>query len=98
MTDEQKAEAMEKINEQAYKEADKRLQKMVEEKFSDDFISIVTIPSHDIQDLDSFYFQLVSKSEQKIKKRQEIIYQEFCQICFGHIKPFYSRLVERFDE
>lgn len=78
--------------------ADQKLQEMVIKKLSDDYISFVILPLGDTQDLNSFEFQLASQNGDKIKKRQELIYYDLCNICFGGIQSLYSRLVEYYEK
>lgn len=78
-------------------DADKKLQEMVSNRFGDNYISIVIIPTKETEALDSFYFQLFPKNEEKVKRRVEIIYQDFCKICFENVKPVFIRLMEYFD-
>lgn len=79
-------------------DADIKLQQMVLDNISDDFISFVILPILEIEDLDSFSFELASLNEDvHIKKRDELKYQEYCDICFGNIKPLYTRFYEYFN-
>ena len=79
-------------------EADIRLQQMVFEKFGEDYIPFVILPLRDTDDLDGISFELANKEDVKIKKRDEIIFKDLCDICFGGIKPFYTRVIEKFSE
>ncbi len=79
-------------------EADKRLQGMVSDKMRDDLISLVFLPLKETRKLDEFYFELFSEEDKKIKKREELMYQDFCKICFGGIKPYYNRLIDYYNE
>ena len=33
----------------------------------------------------------------EVKKRYEIIYQDFCNTCFSGFAPFYDRIVEYYE-
>lgn len=79
-------------------EADERLQQMVFENISEDYLSCTVIPINDTDDLNSFGFSLVAEDDRKIKKREELKYKDLCNICFGHIQPYYSRLVEHYQK
>lgn len=79
-------------------DADKKLQDMVFEKISDRYISFTILPIKDTDNLDSFSFSLVSEDDEDIKKRDELMYRNFCDICFGNIKPYYTRLLEFYEE
>lgn len=79
-------------------DADIRLQEMVLERLGEDFISFVILPVEDVDDLTAFSFQLANKEDKKITRRDEIIYKDFCDVCFGGIKPFYLQLLEFYDE
>lgn len=73
-------------------EADQRLQQMVFDRLGEEYISFSIIPINDTEDLNSFSFQLAIEDSLEIKKRDELIYQDLCDICFGGIEPFYTRL------
>lgn len=77
--------------------ADERLQQMVVENLSEDYISFVILPIRNTDDLNSFSFELASKNNDKIKRREEIKYKELCEICFGMVRPIYPRLLEFYE-
>ena len=79
-------------------DADIRLQEMILEKLGEDYIPFVILPILDTEDLDSLSFELAANEGVKIKKRDELIFKELCDICFGNIKPFYTRVIDYFDE
>lgn len=79
-------------------EADIELQKKVIERFGEDYVSFTIIPFQDYDDLRSFSFQLASTEDKEIKRRDELIFQDYCKTCFQYVKPFYIRLAERFSE
>lgn len=79
-------------------DADIRLQQMVSEQIGEDFISFVVLPIEETDDLDSFGFRLAHEENIKVKKRDELIFNDLCNICFGGIKPFYTRILEAFKE
>lgn len=78
--------------------ADVKLQEMVTNRFGDDYVSFVILPIEEIDDWGSYSFSLVSMSGKKIKKRDELIYSEFCDLCFQFIRPFSYRLNDFFTE
>lgn len=79
-------------------EADENLQQKVTERFGEDYVSFTIIPFQDYDDLRSFSFQLASTEEKDIKKREEIVFQDYCKTCFEGVSPFYFRLWEKFGE
>lgn len=79
-------------------DADEKLQKMVVDNFGDNYISFVILPIQPGEKLDAFSFKLIREDEKKIKKRDELIYRELCDICFGDIKPFFNRLVDYYEQ
>lgn len=82
-------------------EADKKLQKMVTDRFGEGFISFVFLPIKDTDPLNTFGFRLMFYDTDEnfvgVKKRYEIIYQDFCNTCFGSFVPFYDRIVEYYE-
>lgn len=78
-------------------DADCRLQEMVIDNLGEKFTSFSILPIQDTEDLMSFSFTLTHEDNREIKKREEIIFKDLCDICFGGIKPFYVRLMERYD-
>lgn len=70
-------------------EADQKLTDMVREKISEDYLTVIHIPVHEDEVLLQFDFALVSENDDDIKRREEILYQKFCDICFGNIQPFF---------
>lgn len=74
--------------------ADERLQNMVTENIGEGYFSLVIIPTEETEYLDCFSFQLAAEKGIEIKKRDEIKFQNLCDICFGGIKPYYTRIVE----
>ena len=76
--------------------ADERLQKMLDKKFPDTYISYVRIPFDETEILDAFYFNLAHKKGKKVKRRDQLFYDDLCSICFGHIQTYYSRLMDYF--
>ena len=79
-------------------DADKRLQEMVFNRFGDDYISFVLIPTQETEDLSSFSFQLANKNDILIKRRDEIIFKDFCDICFKNIVPLHDRLISYYED
>ena len=77
--------------------ADVKLQEMVESRFGDDYMSFVILPIEDIDDWGSYSFSLVSKSGDKIKKRDELIYGDLCDLCFQFVEPFAYRLTNFYE-
>ena len=77
--------------------ADVKLQKIVSTKMSEDFVSLVVLPFRETDDLSTYSFKLVSKSGDKIKKRDEKKYYGFCYECFKNIVPFYERVLEYYS-
>lgn len=74
--------------------ADERLQEMVSSQIGEGYFSFVFIPTEETEYLDSFSFRLAAEEGLDIKKRDELKFQSLCDICFGSIKPYYSRIVE----
>lgn len=73
--------------------ADKRLQKMVNKRLGDDFVSLVIIPTNANNRLDVIHFELSpKKDDMKIKKRHKNIHRGLCNICFKDIEPVLDRL------
>ena len=79
-------------------EADVKLQQMISDRLGDDYISFVIIPTQDTDDLTSFLFQLANVNNFVVKRRYEIIYQEFCEKCFKNVTPLYVRLVKFYED
>ena len=73
-------------------EADIKLQELVSKNISDDYISFVILPINDTDDLMSFSFELASMSGSRIKRREQIKYEDFCRLCFENIVPFFERV------
>lgn len=80
-------------------EADKKLTNMVQEKISTDIIPIVNFEFCNWCDLNKFDFYAVSTDENKtVKKSQELLFYELCDICFGHLDGLFNRLTQTFSE
>ena len=79
-------------------DADVRLQKMVFDRFGEDYLCLVILPVNNFEDLQSYSFELLIRNDKKVRKRDEKIFQEFCDICFKNIKPFYNRLFDFYGE
>lgn len=79
-------------------DADVRLQNMVNERISDEYTSYVGIPFEETVVLSRFYFSLRDKDFNEPKRRDELIYEDLCKICFGHIKPYFNRLLDYYKE
>lgn len=75
-------------------EADEKLQEMVVENLSEDYICFSILPVSEIEDYRVFNFELGSKKDVKIKKREERLFENYCNICFGPVKTYYDRLLE----
>lgn len=86
-------EHMEEVYEQ-----DKKLQKMVSEKISEDLTSVTTLPLENEDEVDVFHFGLIKKDNKKVKKREQIFFRKLCDECFGHVPGLYSRMVIRLSE
>ena len=86
-------EYMEEVYEQ-----DKKLQKMVSEKISEDLTSVITLPLDNEDEVDVFHFGLIKKDNKKVKKREQIFFRKLCDECFGHVPGLYSRMVMRLSE
>ena len=76
-------------------EADKRLTKMIQNRIGDDIVPIVLFEFCNWCDMNKFDFYLTSTDEdRKILKREELLFYEYCDICFGHIRGLMSKLNE----
>ena len=75
-------------------DADIKLQELVSNNLSEDYISFVILPVDFYEDLSSFSFELASLTGQKIKKRDEIRYNGYCDACFKDIVPFFNRVID----
>ena len=79
-------------------EADQRLTKMVQEKISEDYTTIVHIPIYEGEALLQFDFALINEKDEDIKKREEILYHKLCDICFGNIQPFFYTIWNYYEK
>ena len=65
-------------------EADQKLQKLVS-NISTDLISCVILPVNEEDDFDIFKFRLINSNDEKIRKREELLYHNYCDQCFGNV-------------
>lgn len=79
-------------------EADEKLTEMVHTRISKDYTSIVHIPIHEEEILLQFDFALVNEKDEDITRREEIQYQELCNICFGEIQPFFYTVWNYYEQ
>lgn len=79
-------------------DADEKLQEMVTKNLSDEYICFSILPVKETEDFDSFGFELVSKTKDKIKKREEKMFENYCNICFGSVKTYKDRLLDLVQE
>lgn len=79
-------------------EADRKLQEKVSRVMSEDYICFTIIPFREIDDLDSFDFELISEKDEKIPKRHEKRFRNLCWTYFSPLKTYFQRIVEEFDE
>lgn len=79
-------------------DADKKLQEMVYNRFGDNYVSFVIIPTKEIENLSSFSFQLANTNDEVVKRRFEVFYRDFCTTCFKDIVPFHDRLIKYYED
>ena len=79
-------------------DADIRLQEMVNDNLSEDLLSFVKLPLSDTENIETYYFSLQYVDGGRVGKRDELIYGNFCDVCFGGVKPFYTRLLEFYQK
>lgn len=75
-----------------------KLQEMVSEKISEDLISVVILPLDKNGNLDEFNFGLINVEGDKVYKRDELVFQNLCNICFGHVPGLVTRAIVNFAE
>ena len=79
-------------------EADQKLQKMVSENLSKDLISCVILPYEDYHNFDDFKFSLINPEDGKIRKRDELVYKNYCDICFGSVPGLFTLSLAYYQE
>lgn len=77
---------------------DQKLQELVSQKISEDLISVVILPSQEGDNFDVFNFGLIDLNGEKVKRRDELFYQNLCDECFGHVPGLYSRMIMKAPE
>lgn len=74
-------------------EADKRLTNMVRNHISEDLVPVVSFEFCNTCDLNKFDFFLASTDEnRKVLKREELLFYEYCDVCFGYIQGLLFKL------
>lgn len=96
-----KHERMQKIFLELLKEsfkADKKLQDKVSRTMSEDYVCITIIPFRDVDNLDSFDFELINLKDDKIPKRHEKRFRNACWTYFSPLKTYFQRISDEFTE
>lgn len=69
--------------------ADEKLTEMVQDRIGDDVVPIVSLDLSPTADWDKLDFFLTSFDEdRKVLKREELLFYEFCDRCFGVLPGF----------
>lgn len=79
-------------------EANQKLQTMVSENLSEDLLSCVILPFRPIDNFDEFKFKLINVENGKIRKRDTLMYEKYCDICFGSVPGIYSLALAYYGE
>lgn len=79
-------------------DADKRLYNMTQERIGVDIIPITLIEFSDTAILNDINFSIISEDKNReFTLREELIFKEICDICFGSIKGMFDRISKRVE-
>lgn len=80
-------------------EADKKLTELVQNRIGDDVVPIVSLDLCPTCDWNKLDFSLTSFNEdRKVLKREELLFYEYCDRCFGHIDGYRNVMDEALQE
>lgn len=79
-------------------EADKMLYQITQERIGEDIVPVTFVDFTDYNDLNKIRFSIMSyDKDREFTMREQVIFKEICDICFGNIRGMFDRISAKID-